>query len=72
MSDIVERLRTEIDRVAREDELAREIKRLRLALKQIAIDCAKVQNDEICSEAERRTWRAVERFALGAIKRGEK
>lgn len=49
-------------------ELRAEIKRLRTALQQVAIDCDKVLNDEICSEAERRTWRAVGRFALAAAK----
>lgn len=41
-----------------------EIERLRTALKQIAIDCGKVLDDEICSHAERRAWKALGRFAL--------
>ena len=72
--DIIERLRVE----ARRDpeiqhtgnsilsEAADKIEQLRTVLKQIAIDCTKVMNDEICSDAERRTWKAVAAFAQRA------
>jgi hypothetical protein len=43
--------------------LEAENKRLRTALLQISVDCFKVMDDEICSEAERRSWRAIGRFA---------
>ena len=49
-------------------QLRAENERLRKALQQIAIDCGKVMDDEICSEAERRSWRAIGRFALHAAR----
>jgi tRNA U54 and U55 pseudouridine synthase Pus10 len=53
----------QMDRV---DSINNENARLRVALRQIAFDCGKVLDDEVCSESERRTWKAVGRFALHA------
>lgn len=46
--------------------LEAENRKLRQALHQIAYDCFKVLDDEICCEAEHRTWRALGNYAKNA------